>query len=190
MHRYLSAVMVALTLMIGMNREPSAAETSAFDRALKVLLNEERLSQQQRILVARGLAERCGELQEKIPTLSPREEEWVERERSAGRAEQLYASVEFAKQEVKYTFQVCFESAEALVESVANNAPNELLLWSFLMQATASWTLFDHMNTVKRSDAAGITAEDISFVTTLGLVTSRIIATILRPGLQDQISPH
>ncbi len=154
----------------------------SFAKALKVLLNEDVVSRENRKVVAKGLEVSCRELGEKIPELSPRENDWVDREIKAGRIEALYDTVEFAKRQSRITLVKCYTTAQLLVRDLPEI--REVAYWSELLGAVVDENLINHIRNLRKSKAGNISDLDTSFVSLFPLGARLIVDGILTPSLK------
>lgn len=158
-----------------------ANEPTPLGPALTVLAQDNAVSSEDRQVVAKGLETFCRRLSGKIPTLSPRENDWVNAEIEAGRILSLYHSEEFAKRQSKTTLEVCQLRALALL----NNLPvsGESYLWSLLLESIMDHNLRDHIKNIQTSNSGNITDEDIASVSLLPMMAQLIVIKILTPTI-------
>jgi hypothetical protein len=163
-----------------------AEEKSPFGDAVTLLLDGDGLlPADDRKKLAKGLMNACGDLERKIPSLSPREDDWLDAEINAERIMSVYSTPEFAKRQSRRTLADCRTVAQALSGNLP--APNETLGWSMLISALLDRNISDHVQLLKRTNAAAITDQDISAVSFFPFVAKWIVDRILTPRLVDAL---
>lgn len=165
---------------------------TAFGEGVRLLLRNTALSNLEKITVGQGFEQVCGDLETRIPTLSPKEEIWVESEIEGGRVKSLYDSEEFAKRQAKRTLRECYLFASFLrntIESYRENSPEnkyEVLLWLNLLNATTDWNLRPHVENLVRKKVPQITQIDADMLSFFNISSSLIIRNILIPMMKRE----
>lgn len=162
---------------------------TVFGEALDLLFKspDVELSNIEKITVARGFEQVCGEMERRIPTLSPKEENWVESEIAANRIESLFGSEEFAKRQSKRTLRDCYLFSSGIrkaIESYGDKQPEikyEARLWLHLLTATTDWNLKSHLDNLVSRRVPQITQKDANAVSLCDMSSSLIIRKILIP---------
>jgi hypothetical protein len=154
-----------------------AKEPTAYGEALNILFGEEGISFDDRKIVARGFEVECGKLSKKIPDLSPRENDWVDAEREAGRIDALTGTVEVAKRYSKRTLVACHDWAR----KISHVQPGELEVyyWANFLGAIADEHLLGRLQVLKQSNT--LTDDEIGSVRLFGLALRSMIDRILIP---------
>jgi hypothetical protein len=181
--KILLPVIFVFLFLVPLNGPTNADIPTPFLLAFKLLLKVE-VSKEDRMTIAKGLASACGKMDKKIPELSPRENDWVESEINAGRIEEVYSSVEFAKREAKLTFYFCYNFAKKIEWLDKGNEPTDTLLWSNLLGQILDHNLLSHLQNLKKSNVAKIDDDDVSVVKMFPIISHGIVNRILIPGIR------
>jgi hypothetical protein len=130
-------IISALVLAIGIPAA-SADNDNPYRESFKLLLLEESLGHPDRVKIAQGIGGFCRSLADAIPTLSPREQEWLdtELEASGQRFSAALSSPEASKSVTSRAANNCATLAEALRERLASDTESarrsEAVLWAYL----------------------------------------------------------
>src|SRR4030095_4316672 len=95
---------------------------SHVETALASLFLAAPVSAKNRAVAARELQQFCQHYVDKIPTLSPRESDWIDAEMKAGRIEPVIHSIEFSKRYASTRATKCLTYAERLLKTQGNNS--------------------------------------------------------------------
>ena len=143
-------------------KEPTDFSKKAFGKVLTILLRNQEPSFDERKIVARGFGVECGRLSEKIPELSPRENDWLDAELEAGRIRAILGTVEMAKRYAKRTLVACDNWARV----ISHVQPGELEVhyWANFLGAIADENLLGRLQILKQSNKIPLTDDDIGSV--------------------------
>lgn len=169
-----------------------AKAPDAYGEAVEILVGEGGISFEDRKIVARGFEVECGKLSKKIPELSPRENDWLDAELEAGRAEReagrimaLLGTVEAAKRYSKQTLVACHDWAQLI--SQVQPGELEVYYWANVLGAIADEHLSGRLQVLKQSNTTLLTDDDIDsvrlfFGTGLRLMIDKILIPLTRPA--------
>ena len=103
---------VALSMLVGIGTGTAATEKepNSIRKVLELLGGKNRLSPADRISLAGNLRESCSQINQKIPSVSPKELEWINRElgsRNFQRMDRIGATPEYASMRIKIWLEKC-----------------------------------------------------------------------------------
>lgn len=145
------------------------------------ILSQDSVSNEDRKVVAKIFETFCGKLNGKIPTLSPRENDWLNAEIDARRGLSLYDSEEFAKRKSKQTLGQCHHRASVLSNDW--QAGGEVLLWALFVSSILDHNLLNHIENLRDSNSFDITDRDVAFVSIFPMMADEILNKILIPTM-------
>ena len=142
---------VVLIGLLGMMAAPGAVGTGG----LLLLSGDQPLNSELRREVAADLLARIRGINDAIPSLSPSEKKWLERERAAidpespsytGRITNFYASNEATKERAKNAISLMDNSLTAITYQKAKDVKQEVLLWAIVSHYLRKVQIYEDLN--------------------------------------------
>ena len=140
----------------------------------------------QRVTLSHWIEAECKVLLDKTPSLSPREKDWLAKERAAGRLMDSYHTPEFSKNFIRENADRCVTNARWIRK--ATSKPKELAYWGLLIQSLYNDDWKWHVNNVREN--GGVTNLTKDHAVTAGLFGTygdRVFDNIIVPYLVKPI---
>ena len=171
---------ILLSLLAWPLRPSYAAEKDeTLSQVLMVLTKPAILGPEERE-AAKGIAEICRRYADRIPTLSPREQEWLESEFRSPRAEAASRSVESSKKEAGEIARYCVRYAEAAQK--AQDRTTAVITWIFLVRTFLKPDFRWHIGNLAAKGEVGFSEHDVDVIETLHWLGGEILEKIVLFG--------
>ena len=175
--------LIALCALLFLS-EPSAAEELKELRKsiIPELLGTFEPTREQRITLALWIRKECNSFLEKTPSLSPREEDWLKKERAEDRLMELYHSSEFSRDFVRRNAKNCVASALWIKKSKSED--QEMGYWATLVSALIEDDWKWHVDNARtKGGVTSLTEDDASSAGLFRLYGERFFNDIIVPYL-------
>jgi hypothetical protein len=137
-----------------------------------------------RLKVTRKLGEFCGSIADSIPTLSPREQDWLDTEMNSPRIESVIDAIEFSKFYAGRAARNCLGHTKSLQQALhQGNRKSEALVWALLAGELLDSDFHWHVDNLRRKGVVRISEEDSDTVEFTPAVGQEILNKILVPHL-------
>jgi len=193
--RGVTAKITILILTIGMIGMPPALakEGSPWAQAITTLLkgtDRQPLQQRDRVKVARNIAEFCRPIADAIPTLAPREEDWLDIELQSPRFMAATKTIEYSKSQAGIRSRNCLHMTEKLLKILEIDTDiarrSEALLWGLLADQILEPDFHWNIDNLMRKGVVQFTEEDMDEIKLAPSLGRAIVQSILVPHLIDE----
>ena len=194
MRRILAALGLLVLMETASAAEGPSNPLAPVGRSLEALLNPP-VEEGDRAVIAAGLAAMCQRAADVVPTLSPRENEWLDSELHSSRERLLSAaaSVEFSKRYVGSVLRNCSHSAGEILKlkSVENEnfkRMSEELLWAKLVATLSREDIRSHIDNLSNHGVVPIGDDDMSGPRLAPMIARLILDGIVIPLMSEKFN--
>jgi hypothetical protein len=166
-----------------------AGEPNAAGRAWQAL-SKDWLNAEDRQTASTAIAEFCKTFANAVPTLSPREQDWLDAELASDRVFAATGSLEFSKRVAGERARGCFKyamnlsSPEAVTAMVATR--HELLIWSLLAWELSEPDFQYHLARLVQSQSVVLQKDEIEMSRVGPTMARLILRNVLIPPLNQR----
>lgn len=190
--RALASTAAAVTLL---QWEPLVAESPSdaptpIGRALEALVLDRTVTADDRAAGASALRDFCKLYADAIPTLSPREQDWLDAEMKSGRWFAALSTTEYSKNHASQRSRNCFAYAEQLVgltmKRTAAARRREALVWALLANELLDPDWRAHVENLARHHLVDLSNQEMLGLETTPRIGRAIVEGILIPHLLSE----
>jgi len=139
---------------------------------------------EQRKSLANWIAAECEAILEKTPSLSPREQDWLNKETKEGRFEQAYQSPEYSKDFIRTNAQSCW-SLSHIIPAIASEK-QEMRYWASLIRVLLESDWGWHVENARtKGGVIALTDNDVSTAKLFEMYGKRLYNKIILPYVSD-----
>jgi hypothetical protein len=152
------------------------------------------LAQGDRVEAANNIGEFCGLIAQAIPTLSPRERDWLDLELHSPRALATTKTIEFSKKFAGETARGCVAYTEILLTLPEKNPetiqPSEAFLWAQLASQLLKPDFHWHVDNLQRNGVVSFSKVMMAQIQLVPMLGKTILDKIIISHLRNEISPN
>jgi hypothetical protein len=165
----------------------NSSEKAPFAEAFTLLISDVNFSNKERRTVAKGFQDICGQIYKKIPSLSPRERQWLDVEIQEGRGMALLSSVELAKRGTKHAFGNCEIYSKDFLGKPGASDIREAYAWTILLREILAPYLSTRLETLQNKKVATFSKHELAVVSSFSDLSYRVLGKIVTPLLSSGI---
>ena len=175
--------LIALCALLFLTEPTAAQELKELRKSIIMeALSTYEPTREQRIKFALWIGKECNSFLEKTPSLSPREEDWLKKERAGGRLMELHQTPEFSRDFVRSNAKNCRASAQWIRKSKSKD--QEMGYWATLVSALIEDDWKWHVDNARtKGGVTGLTEDDARTAFLFELYGERFFNYIIVPYL-------